>query len=87
MKMIEVNVRVLPEGTRRRARIDPSAPFEKIKADMVKAIGLGDPDEYEMSISPKLTRLSYQSLRPSPGDLLILIRKEDLIGSSVELLG
>lgn len=78
---------ILPERTRRRARIDPSVPLEKIRADIVRALGIGEPDEYEISISPKLARQPYQNLRPSPGDLIILIRKEELAGPSVEIIG
>jgi hypothetical protein len=85
--MIEVEVMVFPERTRRRARIDPAVPLEKIKIDMVKALGIGEPEEYEIAVSPKSTRQPYQNLRPSPGDTVILVKKEDFVGSSVELIG
>lgn len=85
--MIEVEIMILPERTRKRARVDPTFHLEKIKADLVKAIGLGEPDEYEISVSPKSKKQPYQNLKPSPGDLLILIRKEDLASSSIELIG
>ncbi|RLC08067.1 MAG: hypothetical protein DRH43_10680 [Deltaproteobacteria bacterium] len=85
--MIEVEVMVFPERTRRRARVDPSVPLEKIKIDMVKALGIGEPEEYEIAVSPRSTRQTYQNLRPTPGDTIILVRKEDLAGSSVELIG
>lgn len=84
--MIEVEIMVFPERKRRRARVDPSAPLAKIKVDLVRALGIGEPEEYEIAISPRATRQSYQNLRPSPGDTILLVRKEDLTGSSVELL-
>ena len=83
---IEIEIMVLPDKTRRKARIDSSVSFEKLKADMVNALELGDPNEYEMSIAPRLTRQPLQNLKPSQGDLIILFRKEDFTTPSVELL-
>lgn len=85
--MVEVEVMVFPERTRKRARVDPSVLLEKIKVDLVRALGIGEPEEYEIAVSPRSTRQPYQNLRPSPGDTIILVRKEDLAGSSVELIG
>lgn len=85
--MIEVDILILPGKIRRKARVDPTVPLEKIKADIVRALGIGEPDEYTISVSPKLATQPYQSLRPSAGDLIILFKKEDLAGPSVEIIG
>jgi len=79
-EMIDIEVLILPQRIRKRGRIDPSAPLDRIKADMVKALELGAPDDYDISFKPKSGKVSPQTYRPSPGDLYTLIKLGELGG-------
>ena len=83
--MIEIQV-ILPNGTKRRGKIDPSASLEKNKTDIVNALGLGPPEEYDLAVSPRIKTQSLQNYRPRPGDTFILIEIDRLQGSSFELV-
>jgi hypothetical protein len=76
--MIEIEVLLLPQRIRKRGRIDPSASFDRIRSDIVKALKLGDPDDYTLSLAPKSGKLSPRAYQPSPGDLFILTKQEEL---------
>ena len=85
--LIEVNIKILPDGTRKRARIDTNVSLEKTKSDLVKALGLGEPEEFDIAISPRSTKIPWLSQRISQDDVILLIRKDSHSGSSVEILG
>lgn len=84
--MIDIEVLILPQRIRKRGRIDPSASFDRIKADIVKAFGLGDPDDYSILFRPKSGKLSPQDYRLTPGDLLVLTKLDELGGPAFEPL-
>lgn len=88
--MIQVEVMIIPGRKTKRVRIDETVSFEKIKSDLVNALKNanlldGEPSDYRMSISPNHTKQTFLSVKPSPGDLIYLIKTEDASVSSVEL--
>lgn len=65
-----------------KGKIDPSASFEKIKVDIVKAFQLGNPDDFEMAFKPASKKTSPSNYKPTEGDTFIISRIGDFNGTS-----
>ena len=61
---------------RKRGRIDPSLPLDDIKADIVSAYKLGDPEAYEIAITPGTAGVRLAGYQPKDGDTIVLIPRE-----------
>ena len=89
--MIEVDVTVLPDGVRKRARIDPNVSLDKNKQDLIAVLDragfeVGESEEYSVAITPSELSKSLRNYTPSDGDRVWLIRTEFAAGESAELL-
>ena len=81
--MIPVEV-ILPDGTRGKGRINPSAPLAEILEDIVRGFNLGDPKDFHIALSPQSLKQPPQGYTPSPGDIIRIYRARDLRGPAFE---
>ncbi len=93
---IIVNVVVIPLKLQHRAFLEPLAPFDKIKNDLVNGFNekrktekkekIGDPSDFKLAIAPKDTRQAPQAFTIAPDDWVYLIRKDDTEGPAAGLV-
>jgi len=77
--MVEIIV-ILPDGTKGKGQVDPSATIDEIKADIVKAFGLGDPGDFEIGFSPTSKKQALQNYTVLSGDIIRIYKSSDLRG-------
>jgi len=86
---VEINVRVavIPDDKRPAdGVVRTDVPIDQIRADVVDALKLGDPGDWDVAVLPSNPKATLSQYTPSDGDTLLLIRKSVSRGKSFKLL-
>ncbi len=77
--MIEATIIIIDKNKTevKKADIDPAASFDRIKRSIINGLTLGEPNDYEIFISPKSQKDPIQNYIPADGDKIAIIKKDN----------